>query len=151
MVDRFEKFILTISEINKYWHKIASDEMAKYGLKGPYVIYLVALSKNKEGLNAVQLSEICGRNKADVSRAMSDMASKGLVTKKSENNATYRARLMLTDEGLRAAEHICEITAKAVEFGGQGIDSEKRSLFYEILGVIAENLKELSEDGFDRE
>ncbi len=149
MVNRFERFILTISEIDRYWHKIAAQEMAKYGLKGPYVIYLVELNKHKEGLTPVQLAEASGRNKADVSRAMNDMISKGLVTKINGGNATYRARLMLTDEGLRAAENISVIAEKAVELGSKGLNDEKRAVLYEVLGLITENLKQLSQEGLD--
>lgn len=123
--------------------------MAKYGLKGPYVIYLVALNKNKEGLTAVQLADASGRNKADVSRAINDMIGKGLVCKRSEANAAYRARLMLTEEGLRAAEHISVIAERAVQFGSKGLDDERRAVLYEVLGLITENLKILSLDGLD--
>lgn len=149
MVERFEKFIFMISEIDRYWHKIAADEMEKYGLKGPYVVYLVALNKAKNGMTAMQLAESCGRNKADVSRAMSDMQSKGLVVRESEDGSVYRARLVLTDAGRAAAEGICDIAARAVEFGGKGYDDEKRAVFYEVLGLISDNLKRLSEDGLN--
>ena len=33
MVDRFEKFSLAISEISRYWHKIAAEELKPYELK----------------------------------------------------------------------------------------------------------------------
>lgn len=147
LVDRFEKFIFTISEIDRYWHRVAADEMAKYGLKGPYVIYLVTMNRHCEGLTASQLCEICGRNKADVSRAVRDMESKGLVKKVSENGNLYRAKLVLTNAGRDAAKSISNVAAKAVEFGGKGITDDKRTVFYEILGLISENLKELSEKG----
>ena len=35
MVDRFERFSLAISEISKYWHLLAAEEMEKYSLKAP--------------------------------------------------------------------------------------------------------------------
>lgn len=34
MLERFERFLSAISEIDRYWHKIAGDEMARYGLSG---------------------------------------------------------------------------------------------------------------------
>ena len=36
--ERFEKFSLAISEISRCWHKLAGDEMLRYGLKGPHAI-----------------------------------------------------------------------------------------------------------------
>jgi len=150
MIDRFERFILTISEIDKNWHKVASDVMSEYGLKGPFVVYIVALNRNSEGVTASQLAEICGRNKADVSRAMKDMESKGLVKRRNENSNLYRAKLTLTEKGKAAAERVIKAAAKAVEFGGKGINDAKREIFYEILGMISSNLKEMSKKGLDQ-
>ncbi len=149
MVSRFEKFIFNISEIDRCWHKIASEAMAKYGLKGPYVVYLVAMQKQSQGVTAAQLCEICSRNKADVSRAMSDMISKGLVERVASGDNLYRAELILTEEGKNAAENVSRLAAKAVERGGMGLTDEKRNAFYETLELIAENLQKMSEEGLD--
>ena len=81
MLERFERFLSAISEIDRYWHKIAGDEMARYGLKGPHATYLVAIRRHPEGLTAGQLGECCGRDKADVSRTMATLEKKGLVIK----------------------------------------------------------------------
>ena len=112
-------------------------------------MYLVALNHHPEGITPMALAELCGRNKADVSRAMSDMREKGFVTKLASEGGVYRARLMLTEEGKAAAENICSIAARAVEFGGKGIDDEKRAVFYDILGLISENLKRPAEEGLN--
>lgn len=147
MVERFEKFSLAISVINRYWHKIASDEMEKYGLKGHYAVYLVVMHRYSQGITAARLCEICDRNKADVSRAISDMEKKGLVTKE---GASYRAMLILTEEGVRAAQHVAERASTAVEEGGKGISEEHRAIFYETLDLIASNLREITKDGLPK-
>ena len=53
MVDRFERFSRGVSELSKYWHKIAADEMEKYGLKG--IRMMSIMEKNglvsKEGVS----------------------------------------------------------------------------------------------------
>ena len=54
MLNRFERFSLAISEIYRYWHKIAADEMEKYGLKGPYAVYLTAMYRYKDGITSTQ-------------------------------------------------------------------------------------------------
>ena len=59
MIDRFERFVSVISSISRNLHRIMSEEMEKYGLKGPYAVYLVALSRNEDGITAARLSEIC--------------------------------------------------------------------------------------------
>lgn len=145
MVNRFERFIFTISEIDKNWHKIASDAMTEYGLKGPYAIYLVTMYKHTDGITATRLCELCNRNKADVSRAMSDMIKKGLVTRNADNS--YRAPLFLTDEGRAAAETVSALAEKAVEMGGKGLSDKEREIFYQTLELIANNLRIVSEAG----
>ena len=72
-------FSFEIFEITRCWHKLASEEMSKYGLKGPHATYLMALLKYENGITAPQICELCGKDKADVSRMMSIMGKKGLV------------------------------------------------------------------------
>ena len=81
MVDRFERFSFAISEISRCWHKLAAEEMEKYGLRGPHCLYLLAMYHHPGGVTAPQLGELCGRDKADVSRMMAMMREKGLVVR----------------------------------------------------------------------
>lgn len=150
MIDRFEKFSFSISAIHRFWHRIAADEMMKFGLKGPHVIYLVALKRFENGITAAALAEICGRDKSDVSRAITSMEEKGFVLKDGENNNLYRAKLKLTEEGKKAALHISERACLAVEKGGKGLTNEDRIKFYEVLEIIASNLQTISEDGLPK-
>jgi len=147
MVDRFERFSLAIFEISHCWHKLAGEEMAKYGLKGPHAIYLHTLYRSEQSLTAAQLCELCGRDKADVSRAMALMEEKGLVKKEGGSANQYRAHLVLTDEGIQAAEHVCRRAGVAVEHAGRGISDEHRAIFYSALESIAANLQTLSKEG----
>ena len=80
MVDRFERFSFAISEISRCWHKLAAEEMEKYGLRGPHCLYLLAMYHHPGGVTAPQLGELCGRDKADVSRMMAMMREKGSIT-----------------------------------------------------------------------
>ena len=145
MVERFERFSYAISEISRYWHKIASDEMEKYGLKSPHAIYLTTMYHYEDGLHAARLGELCGKDKSDVSRMMSIMEKKGLV--KREGEGAYRALLKLTDEGKRAAEHVRARAIVAVEAAGKGITDENRQVFYDTLELIAANLAKISAAG----
>lgn len=147
MVNRFERFSFAISEIHRFWHKIASDEMTKLGLKGPHVVYLVALKRFPEGVTASELSEICGRDKSDVSRAITAMEEKGLVKKQGSKQNLYRALLRLTHEGKIAATHVSKRAALAVEMGGKGLSDEERDVLYVTLERIASNLSDISRKG----
>lgn len=151
MKSRFERFSYAISEINKCWHKIASDEMAKYGLKGPYAVYLTAMLRHPEGITAVRLGEICARDKSDVSRAISEMEAKGMLERNRDGGRAYRAQLRLTPLGAQAAEHIERRATLAVESGGRGLGEEKREQFYQALELIVENLHDVCEHGLGDE
>ena len=147
MVDRFQRFSFAISEISNYWHKLASEEMAKYGLKGPHSVYLLTIYRYPEGVTAPQIGELCGRDKSDVSRMMSIMEKKGLVTKEGTHPNLYRGVFRLTEEGRRAAEHVRQRASLAVELAGKDLTDKNRDIFYEALESIASNLKELSKEG----
>lgn len=147
MVERFGRFSFAIFEITRYWHKLASDEMAKYGLKGPHATYLTTLYGFKDGITAPKLCELCGKDKADVSRMMSIMEKKGLVVKESVGKNMYRGLLKLTEKGRLAAEAVRERVSLAVDLAGKGLSAEDRESFYKSLELISNNLRTLSESG----
>ncbi len=147
MIKRFERFSFAISEISKYWHKLTSDEMEKYGLKGNHSIYLLALAQSEGGMTAPQLCEACGKDKSDVSRMMRIMEEKGLVRKEGEYQNRYGGLFSLTEEGEAAAEHVSSKASRAVEIAGKDLTEEQRTIFYHALESITDNLRELSKDG----
>ena len=147
MIERFEKFSYFLSELSRCWHRIAAEEMAEYDLKGPYAVYFTVLSRFPDGLTPVQLGELCSRDKADVSRAVSLLEKKGLICKMGDGERQYRARLSLTAQGRMLAESINKKAAVAVEQGGKGLTEEQRTVFYYALEQIAGNLQALCRDG----
>ena len=147
MLNRFSRFSLAIAEIDRCWHKLAAEDMAKYGLNSPHAVYLTTLSGFKEGITAARLGELCGKNKADVSRMVGILEQKGLVRKEAVGGNLYRARLLLTEEGRQAAEHVQQRAALAVELAGSGMTEEEREVFYRCLERITANLQELSREG----
>lgn len=151
MIDRFERFSFAISEISRCWHRIAGDVMSSHGLKGPYAVYFTAMYRYPEGITAVQLGEICSRDKADVSRAMQLMEQRGLIEKQVTDKRTYRALLKLTPEGIALAQTINQKAILAVETASAGLSPEKRAIFYEALELITANLQQMSKSGLPEE
>lgn len=147
MIDRFEKFSVAISEISRYWHKLASEELAKYGLKGPHATYLTVMYKYPNGITVPQLCEVCGKDKSDASRMISILERKGLVEKHVVDGSLYRGLLVLTAEGKAAAKHVCNRASRAVEMAGKDLTDEMRDIFYISLDSITQNLRKLSADG----
>ena len=147
MLNRFARFSLAIAEIDRCWHKLAAEEMAKYDLNSPHAVYLNTLYQYPEGITAAKLGELCCKNKADVSRMVSILEKKGLVRKEAVGGNLYRAKLLLTDDGKLAAEHVQSRAALAVELAGSGMTDAERETFYRCLEQITANLQTLSKEG----
>ncbi|MBP3649351.1 MAG: MarR family transcriptional regulator [Clostridia bacterium] len=150
MLDRFERFSLAISEINRHWHKLAAEELAPYGLKSAHATYLTAMARHPEGIAVPELCEECGKDKSDASRMIAILEEKGLVTKQATGGSRYRGRLLLTAEGQRAAAHVGRRAAAAVEAAGRDLSSEERECFYRALDSITANLRQLSKEGIPK-
>ncbi len=144
MISRFTKFTYDILEISRCWRKIASAEMKKYGLKGACATILITMLRRTDGITAAELSDICGKDKADVSRMLSNLEAKGLIYKDDINNVHYRTLLFLTKEGFDAANNVQDCASRAVEFAGREISDDDREIFYSILDKITQKLNELS-------
>ena len=147
MLNRFARFSLAISEIDRCWHKLAAEEMAKYELNSPHAVYLTTLYTYDDGITAAKLGELCCKNRSDVSRMIAILEKKGLVRKEAIGDNLYRAKLVLTDEGKQAAEHVQQRAALAVELAGVGLSDTDREVFYRCLESITTNLQTLSKEG----
>lgn len=151
MLDRFERFSYAITEISHCWHKIATEEMRQYGLKGAYAVYLITMARYPEGITAARLGEITRRDKADVSRAVNTLLEKGIIHREENDSKAYRAKLTLTDAGRTALAQVQGRVKVAVENGGRGMSEELREQFYQGLEIIAANLQEISREGLPQE
>lgn len=151
MVERFERFSLAVSEISRHWHKLTAEEMEKYGLKGTHSVYLLTMARFPDGITAPQICELCGKDKSDVSRMMSIMEKKGLVTKEGIHQNLYGGVFKLTNEGKDAAEQVKKRASLAVELAGKDLTDESRKVFYNALESIAANLREISRVGLPKQ
>lgn len=147
MIDRFERFSYVISEISRLKGRICDEEMHKYGLKGGCSVYFTTMYRYPEGLTAAQLVELCGRDKADVSRAMARLEEKALVVRHDTGGKNYRALLTLTDAGRQVAQQINLRAGKAVALASEGLPEEKRAVLYEALELITTNLQRICREG----
>lgn len=147
MLNRFEQFSSLVFGIWRDIQKIERDEMVKYGYKGAYAQYLVVLRQHPEGLIVSRISEICDKDKAAVSRILSEMQENGLVCRDAAEENVYRGKLKLTEEGMRIAEHVCENAKLAVMAVGQEMTPEEREIFYNTLEKISSRLQMLAKEG----
>ena len=151
MLDRFVRFSLAVNEIYRYWHQLTSEEMDAYGLKGPHCTYLLHIARHPEGVTAPQLCELCGKDKADVSRTMAILERQGMVTKEGTYQNLYRGVYRLTELGRQAADHVGRRASLAVELAGKDLSDEDREIFYRSLESITTNLRQLTKDGLPTE
>lgn len=150
MIDRFEAFTFAILEIYHCWNKIAAQEMEVYGLKGAHSSYIMALLRNPDGITAANLCELCGKDKAEISRSVSELEKRGLVVRENVGGNSYRALIKLTDEGKKAASFVRQKVEAVVSAAGSGITDDDRKVLYRALSVITSNLKEISKEGRDK-
>ena len=151
MIDRFEQFSAAMSGINQCILKLQREEMEKYGLKGVYAQYLSVLYHHPEGLTSAQLCECCDKDKAAISRVVTELERRDLICRVGATGTTYRAPVKLTEKGVKAAEFVRARAEVAVEAASRGLSDEDRATMYRALELIAENLRTLSEQGLPEE
>lgn len=146
MLNRFEQFTFVISGIYRSIQKIEREEMDKYGLKGGYAQYLIAMARFPEGITAAQLCEICDLDKAAVSRSLNEMEQRGLLVRDTSAGA-YRAKLRLTAAGNEAVAYVRKKAAAAVEAAGHKLSDQQREVLYNALESIFTRLQTISKEG----
>lgn len=151
MESRYELLSTSISSMYHDIQKIERLEMAKYGLKGPYAQCLLVMRTHPEGITASRLCAVCEKDKAAVSRILTELEGNGMVRREQRNGSRYRASLFLTEKGQLAAEAVVEKARLAVELAGAGFGEAEREVFYRVLSIIAGNLHRLCKTGLDGE
>ena len=150
MIDSYELLSSSISSMYHDIQKIERVEMAKFGLKGPHAQCILALNRYPGGLTVSQLCDICDKDKAAVSRTVSELEDAGMILRSPRNGTRYRAPLTLTEQGSAAAQAVSERAHLAVEHAGLGLDDSQRQIFYQVLTLIAGNLHTICKDGLSK-
>ena len=147
MVTRFEQFTASVASIHRSIQKIERVEMAKYGLKGPHAQVLLAMSRFPEGVTSSELVKLCDKDKAAISRTVSELEKEGMVIREGKNGNNYRAALTLTDRGREAASHVAIRAGHAVEAASNGLSEGNRRVLYQALELIATHLQNICDTG----
>ena len=144
MLERFETFLLAISQIQKNILRLKSLEMREFGLKGPHVMCLFCLARHVDGLTAAQLCRHLSVDRAAISRVLASLESGGFIRyADAPDGRRYRAPVLLTDLGRDVAGHIDgRIEAIVARIGGDIPVGDRESL-YRSLRTISHNLDEL--------
>lgn len=146
-MDRFETFTGSILELNRLVQKIKDTEMKRFGLHAGHVMCLYHLGKYPEGLTVTQLAQISREDKAAVSRCLSELVRRQLVSGDfPEGKRSYRTRLCLTAQGRELVEQINSRVDAAVIGGSSGLTQLQRENLYFSLELIIKNLSRFLAD-----
>ena len=98
MDDRFLKFTLSVSRMNKKIQAIKTAGMGELGLKAAHTTVLYILGRHPEGLRFSEVAERCDLDQALISRTFSELIKAGMVRKEGAAGR-YNASYFLTEEG----------------------------------------------------
>lgn len=146
MDERFAKFTMTLSRLNRNIQKMKTDGMGQFGLKGVDTLCLYQLAEGGE-LTFSQVAERCDLDAALVSRTLGGLVKKDMVEKSGlpgKYNATYR----LTDRGAEYWSRIHPIITEIQRRADQGVDPEELVVFYRVLDRLNANFEEMNETFF---
>ena len=131
MITRYEMFSSSVSSLSRDIQAIERMEMAKFGLKGPHAQCLLAMLRHPMGVTSTQLCELCAKDKAAISRTISELEQVQMIRRVTRNGNVYRAALLLTEKGRAAADAVSRRAKVAVEAAG----ADGVSLINTLLGM----------------
>ena len=142
MQERFKEFTILISNLNRLIYKIKTEEVAEFDLKSSHVSCLYYIYK-EEALTATELCDICGEDKANISRAVKYLKANGFLVYNSKTEKRYKRKLVLTPKGRVSAERISEKIDGILRIASEGMSDDDRKIMYQSLNLINDNLTKL--------
>ena len=142
MEARFERFTVLIAKIHRCIYKIKTEEMAEFNLKSSHVSCLYYLYK-ENGLTAKELCDVCGEDKANISRAVKYLEGNGYVYCDSALQKRYQSVLRLTERGKEVGKHVAEKIDNVLFSASEGLNEADRVIMYKSLALVCDNLEKI--------
>ena len=146
--DRFDEFYYRATCALKSIQKLKNKAMLPFGLASAHTMCLRHLSSAPEGLTRTRLVHLCDIDKAQVSRVINELCSRGYVIEKEDESINYKKCLRLTPMGKEIAEEINRIVLKVHSYVSGDFSEEEIHTFYRVFDVICDKLRE-AEDIID--
>ena len=137
--DRFEQFNQMLASAAKSLQRIKQKHMEKYGLTSTHTICLRLLFENPDGLTKKEISDNCDVDKAQITRIIKDLLSKGYVIE-DEADKAYNHKFFLTEEGMRITDEINSLVLKVNDYVSGSIPKTDIDSFYDTFDTINKNL-----------
>ena len=142
-MERYKVFTLAIANLTRSIRKIKTAEMAKWDLKSQHVSCIYYLYE-KGSLTATELCEICGEDKANMSRSIEYLEENGYIVRREKVNHRYNTHYTLTEAGLAVGRSIFERVESIISRASDGLSDEDRNIMYASLSLIDGNLKKIA-------
>lgn len=144
--DRFNRLCSLLGGATKSINKLKSKYMMHYGLTSAHTMCIRYLDVSPEGLNRMELAEMCDIDKAQISRTVNELCAKGYLTESENETNNYRKRLKLTPMGKDTADEINKAVNEIHAFVSDDLSAEQLETFYSTFDVICARLKKAEEN-----
>ena len=135
----FENFSSLLGTTIKSLEKLKSRGMEEYGLSGTHTLCLRQMFDCPDGLTRTQLSHKLGVDRAQITRVIGELLSKGYV-EETAGSSNYRKKCYLTPKGKEITFEINGTVSRINDFVSGDIPEERLAVFYQTFGEICENL-----------
>ena len=140
--ERFNTFVLLVSRAYKSLRRAQEKYTRAFGLRSVHVTCMLQLHAAESGLNATELSRMCGVDRAQISRVVSELERDGLTGEASPGEKRrYRGRLRLTEAGERKAEAMNALVADKLNAVAGDLNPYDVQTFDKVLRQINERLE----------
>ncbi len=118
--------------------------MSKYGLTSTHTSCLRQLYGNPDGLTKSEIAENCEIDKAQITRVVNELITKGYAATDDSGRA-YNRKFFLTEKGRAISEEINGIVLRVVDYVSGDIPKAEIESFYAIFERINNKLKDSEE------
>lgn len=143
---RFTPFVLLIERISKNIKRIADKEMEAYGLRSAHVMCMLQLSKADGGLSSSALADVCGVDKAFISRITNELLEMGYIEKEELPTKKYKTHFYLTESGLEINAKMTDIVSNYVQCVNKNVPSCEIECFYEVLNEFDSEISKIANE-----
>jgi DNA-binding MarR family transcriptional regulator len=102
---------ILINKLKKRIDRQSDPLLMRYNLSKIHLLYLMALYENLDGFTLKELSEYLGFDKANTTRAISQLIDKGYVEKNAQGSLALKYKVICTQTGRQAASEIWEVNS----------------------------------------
>ena len=145
MEERFQAFTVLVANLNRCIYKIKTEEMAEYNLKSSHVSCIYYIYRYGS-LTPTELCDLCGEDKANISRALKYLEENRYLVVEKETNKKYQRPIRLTESGNKIGKHLTEKINDILSLASEGLSEEDRNIMYYGLSLINDRLNKVCEE-----